>query len=365
MKQAIIVFIFFKIYLFFVEKISIFIPHSGTTLLGPIPWANFDGAHYLTISDIGYLGFEQAFFPLFPTLVNLIHRALHISYLDSALLLVNICFLLTLVFFIKLIKIDYSISTMWWVVIAFLSFPSSFFLLSIYTESLFLFLVFGSVFFARRGNFLISSIFGGLSSATRLVGVFLLPVVLYEIYLRLKNIKKIQKKDIFFPTIFVLTIIPLGFIIYMVYLAVVYGDPLLFIHSQPAFGANRSGGEIILLPQVVWRYISIFLTVPYTNYDFWKAWIEFIIFFLVLYGLYVAYKKRVRLSYIMFSFAALILPTLSGTLSSIPRYALVCFAIFFLFPSIKNIFIRSIIIIISLITETVLAALFLRGYFVG
>src|SRR5688572_13183072 len=34
-------------------------------------FGNFDGAHYISISDVGYQLYQQAFFPLYPMLIKL------------------------------------------------------------------------------------------------------------------------------------------------------------------------------------------------------------------------------------------------------------------------------------------------------
>ncbi|PIT88927.1 MAG: hypothetical protein COU27_02960, partial [Candidatus Levybacteria bacterium CG10_big_fil_rev_8_21_14_0_10_36_7] len=72
-----------------------------------------------------------------------------------------------------------------------------------------------------------------------------------------------------------------------------------------------------------------------------------------------------RRSYILFSILALILPTLTGTFSSIPRYALVAFVIFPTLALIQNRFLRYTILIVGLLIETIISAFFLRGYFVS
>lgn len=361
---SLLIYICYKIFLSIVEYFSNLIPHSGTTLLGPVPWANFDGAHYLSIAQIGYVQFQQAFFPFYPYLIYLVDKTIHLGLLNSGFLISNIAFIIAIFFLVKLSRLDFQkSSTICWIVLFFLSFPTTFFTLTIYTESLFLALVFSSFLFARNGKFLIASILGGFASATRLVGLFLLPAIVYEIYINYRNNR--EKKTLFKAFFYCLIFIPSGLITYMIYQYIMYSDPLFFIHSQPAFGAGRSGGEIILLPQVVWRYLAIFMTVPLTNYDYWKAFFEFAVFFLVLIMIYLAYRSKIRISYVIFSFFSLLLPTFSGTLSSIPRYALVCFAIFFYLVTIKNKLVRFIMISISLATQSLLVALFLRGYFVS
>jgi len=71
---------------------------------------------------------------------------------------------------------------------------------------------------SRKKNFLLAGIFCGIASATRIVGVFLAPVVLIELYLAVRNNEiKIGSRK------FILSVIGLivsvsGLLIYMFYL---------------------------------------------------------------------------------------------------------------------------------------------------
>lgn len=331
--------------------------------LGPIPLANFDGVHYLTIAREGYHEFQHAFFPLFPLLIRFFQSFIFDRYVTSAIVLVNVFYILLMFLFWKIVRIDYKTNTAFWALSFFVTFPTFFFITALYTEGLFLLLVFASIYFTRRGNFWVASVCAGLASATRLVGVFLLPVIVLEFFLTHKK-KGFSKYSIF--QVLLIGIISLsGFFAYSYYLWKNYADPLLFMHVQPAFGAGRSGGEIILLPQVLYRYGRIFLTVSPTTLTFWVSVIEMLLFLWVTTLLAIAYKKGVRKSYLFFAGAALFLPTLSGTLSSIPRYALVCFPAFIALAQVQNRSIKIILLLFGLILEAVLLTLFINGYFVS
>lgn len=354
--------LFFRLFLFLIEKVSVFIPlREG--YIGPIPWANFDGVHYLSIAQNGYAGFEQAFFPLFPFLIKILSMVLQNNYLISGVVVTHISLIVAIIFLYKLVLLDYSKKTALWVVVFFLLFPTGFFLGVLYTESLFLALVFSSFYLIRKQKWFAGSVLAALASATRLVGIFLVPSLLFELYEQNKHKVDIKKNIQHIASIVILA--GTGLLSYMVYLWTYYKDPLLFIHVQPGFGANRSGGEIILLPQVIWRYIKIFLTVPFTAYDFWISVLEFIMLFVSLVIIILAYKKGIRKSYIVFSLFSLILPTLSGTLSSIPRYALSCFVIFIFFATIENKYIKYSLLTINIILQMIFASFFVRGYFVS
>ncbi|MDI6811050.1 MAG: hypothetical protein QMD80_05165, partial [archaeon] len=71
----------------------------------------------------------------------------------------------------KLVKIDYSHSTALKSVFYLSIFPTSYFLIAGYTESLFLFLTIGCFYYVRKGNWLPAGVMGMLASATRITGL--------------------------------------------------------------------------------------------------------------------------------------------------------------------------------------------------
>lgn len=348
-----------RIFLFVIEQSRYIIP-TRLTYFGIIPQANFDGIYYLSISQYGYKGLDQAFFPLFPIAINLVGRITNLQPAASALMVSALSLFVSLYVLSKLIKKDLRYGNYMWAIIFFLSFPTSFFFGAIYTESLFLALTLLSFYFARKGLFFIASLFGMFASATRVIGVFLLPALVFEMYEQQRKKKKINLLQYL-----VLCLIPVGLLSYMGFLWSKYGDPLLFVHIQSAFGAGRSNGTIILLPQVIYRYFKIFITVSTANLTFWISCLELSTLILGVLILYLAWRRGIRKSYVLFSACALLFPTLSGTLSSLPRYALASFAVFIYLGMIKSKFIKVALIIMGLSLEGILAILFFQGYFIS
>jgi len=191
----------------------------------------------------------------------------------------------------------------------------------IYTEALFILLIISSFYFARTKRWWWAGIFGGLASATRLVGIFLLPALAFEWWQ--------QKKTKNFLTLIPLLLIPVGLLCYMRFLSVNYGDSLMFIHVQSFFGAGRTADRIILLYQVFWRYLKMVITVDKGTLIYFVVILESLsaVVFLFL-GLFVFLRRWY--SYLIFMVLAYIAPTLSGTFSSMPRYVLVLFPGFIL-----------------------------------
>jgi Gpi18-like mannosyltransferase len=379
-KKITISFLIWRVGLFFVAFLSIFLfptfgarfPYADRVLeITHLPYwiwgfGNFDGVHYLRIAQDGYLAqYSQAFFPLFPVLIRLFSFLLpKIPNLDtniytdpaffySGLILSNIFFLGALLVFYKILRIDFKKDISFLSIIFILVFPTSFFFGAVYTESLFLLLAVSAIFLIRKGNFFWAAILISLSTATRVTGVLLIPVYLMEAF---KNKSRLS---------FVWTLItPLGIFAYMYYLKSAFNNPLYFLTSQPIFGAGRSSGEIILLPQVIYRYLKIFLTTKILTLPFFNAFLEFT-FTLVPLVFLVAFIKKIRPSYWVFSVSALLLGTLTGTFSSMPRYVLI--SIFLFLPYLITQFRKYVkpAILVSGILGVVLVMFFIRGYWIA
>lgn len=300
-------------------------------------WGGFDGVHYLTISESGYVAdFTQAFFPLFPWIIGMVSKYFLLNSLYSALLVGNLSLLIAICLFWSLLRIDFKIEQSRQVILSLLLFPTAFFLGAVYGESFFLCLIFGTFLAARRKNWLLAGVLGAMATATRFVGIFLIPALAIEYWLGLKESEKNMKFKKVSAVIPVLSIciVSFGLIAYMVYSQQHFNDALKFIHSQPAFGASRSD-KIILLYQVFWRYAKMAVTVDFFSLLYYRISMEALsaVVFLVL-GL--MSLKKTRLSYAVFGILSFLTPTLTGTFSSMPRYILVMFPVFIMIGSWLN-----------------------------
>lgn len=379
-KKIIFLFLFWRIFLFIPLIVSqVFLSPRigyGYTLLPYFldksskwlshfliyPFGNFDGVYYLLIAAKGYT-VNAGFFPLFPLSIHIatipfkdILPFEEKQYL-MAISLVSLCFIAGLIIFYKLIKLDYKENVAIWSIIFLLIFPTSFFFASIYSESLFLLLSLLAFYFARKKRWFLAGIMGALLSATRFVGIAILPALLYEYFKENKNKLTIKILPLF--------LVPLGLLGYVFYNLQRWGNPFYFIESQGNFANNRSVDSIVLLPQTLFRYIKILFSVKPNIYEWWVAFFElsFCIFALIL--LYIAWKKRVRFSYILFGVLCFIIPISSGTFSGLPRYIAVIFPIFIALALIKNKFFKIIYSTISIILLFIFFMLFSKGYFIA
>lgn len=372
LKAIFLSFLSWRIYLILIVFLATnFIPLAGKNFFGGglenylakpwfFGWANFDGEHYLSIANFGYKDLEQAFFPIYPLLMRILASPFEINFTTltlSGLVISNLAFLISLFVLFKLIKLDYPSNIGYLTIMCILVFPYSFYFGALYSESIFLLLSISAFYFARIGNWKLATLLGIIASTTRVFGFLLLPAFLLE---AMQQKEKISK----FWWIF---LIPLGILGYMYYQFLTVGDPLAFYNLQRIIGEHHQSG-IVTLPQVYFRYLKILLTLPFSNPFFLTALLEFIVGILFLILPIVGFFKKVRWSYLFYTLAGFLLPTVQGSLSSVPRYVIVFFPAFLIIALVINKspkLLKIFLFIISLFLLSLETALFLRGYWIA
>src|SRR3989338_1209372 len=332
-------------------------------------FGNFDGVHYIKIAEEGYKAqFTQAFFPLFPLVISILGYGLttffnfYLAFFIAGILVANISFVLSLYFLFKLFNLDYNRELSIKSIYLLIAFPTAFYFSSIYTEATFLLFIVLSLLFMRKKNFLTSGIFISLASATKVIGFLLIPTLLWEIYLTYKN-DGLKESNKLIKAVIGLIIAPMGMLSYMYYLKISFGSPFYFITSQPAFGTERSIDRLVLLPKIFFRYLKIFITTPINSGVFFNALLEFSFSVFIL-TLLIIFMRRMRLSYWFFTALNFILPTLTGTLLSMPRFVLMSFLIFpLVVEKLGKHYIT--LVIFFLILQIILFTLFIRGYWIA
>jgi Gpi18-like mannosyltransferase len=376
----------FVIFSFFIWRIVLFIIAYISTKIIPLQelllggklvnylkyplfwgWANFDGEHYIAIAQNGFYGLaEQAFFPLYIILMKFFAEIINIGIVGfnlSGLLISNISFLIGLVGFYKLLRVDYESKIAKICIILLLVFPTSFYFVSTYAEGLFFALTIWAFYFARNNKWLFASILAMFASATKVMGILLFPAFLFMILKSIKfNLTKLNIKH------FSILLIPLGILFYMYYLYIRYNDPLLFIRSLPFFGEQRSAIPI-LLPQVFYRYF--FKIIPHINYSYFpNVYVTFLelTVSLIFLGLSIISIWKLNIGYWMYLILGFLLSSISGSFSSLPRYVAVLFPAFILIslwldklPKVWKSMILGILFVLLVISQ----ALFFRGYWVS
>ncbi len=321
--------------------------------------ASFDGAHYISIAQNSYHQYEQAFFPLYPSLIRILGPLLLNNYLLVGIIISNFSSLIGLLLLNKWLIATFDKKTASFTMLFYFAFPTSFFFHTVYTEGLFLLLTAGFLFFASQKKYAISGIFGFFSSLTRLVGV--LNIMLLPLFFK--------KKWITIRGVMLSLIIATGLFSYMFYLWQSSGDAMAFFTSQSQFGLNRST-HVIILPQVYFRYLKILLFSSHT-YQYFVALFEvslftFMIGLAVIY-LYKGFKKKHQemIMISIFSLSHLLIPTLTGTLLSTPRFALFSFASFLCLSTLRQNRVKYVVVTIFIMLQLWAALFFVSGYFIS
>jgi len=232
----------------------------------------------------------------------------------------------------------------------------------VYTESLFLALAVWGMYLARTKKWILAGFVIALATATRVIGVALVAALAVEVFMEWKA----SKKPILTPLLGLL-ISGMGIGAYIFYIWLRTGDPLNFFNTVSIFGAQRSS-NLIVFPQVFYRYI--FKVLPNVNYtvltSFFPANLEFLTGLAFL-GLGILAFWKLRLSYAVYLVLGFIIPTLSGSFSSLPRYVLVLFPGFILASLLlsKNKYLLFAFCALSSILLVISLSLFARGCWIS
>jgi Gpi18-like mannosyltransferase len=331
----------FIVFLFVVQGVGLVSYHKNAQRLREFdPWkpnasnqtvpvlARWDSGWYVGIVKWGYYlspgkNSDVVFFPLYPLLIKGASTILPINYFYLGEAISWLSLFGALLFFYKLLILDYTEKQTYRALLYLLLFPWAFFLASVYTESLFLMLILASFYYARKQNWALAALFGFFAGLTRITGIFLLPALLWKYY---AQNKKLDVKALW------LALIPLGLLSFMVYLKSRVGDALAFVHNQITFGRKNT----FPLRTLSWDVRNIIHF--FKDGDVLKAAV-YALGLLALTAcviLLIKTYKNIRASYLIFAFFAILLPLFTGTTTSIGRYLTTIFPIFIAASSIEN-----------------------------
>ncbi len=196
-------------------------------------WNRWDTGHFTAIATDGYgEAWQTAFFPLFPMLER--GGAFLIGGpFQAGLLIANLADLGVLTVLHRLIWEDFSQEDADRAVLYLAVFPSAFFFVAAYSESLFLFFALLSFYSMRRGRWWMAGLFGLFATLTRAGGILLVLPFLYE-YFRQHDFKLARiHLDLISGVL-----IPVGLVIFSLYCFLRFHDFLAFSHAEK-IGWNR------------------------------------------------------------------------------------------------------------------------------
>ena len=330
--------------------------------------SRWDAGFYVSIAEEGYF-YEDvalpsvAFFPLLPLIMRAATPLLGDTVI-AGILVSNLALLLATIVFYRLVSEMWDAATADRAVWYWLIFPTAFFGAAIYTESLFLLVAIGSLYFARRGYWEIAALLGVAATLTRFVGV-LVPLMLFVEWLQQRRQAAVSDQPP--PSGWALLapmVALLGIAGYAAYLWQAFGDPLAFIKGAAAWDRVPQTPLITLTEQLQapaegWWTALLAGRVHVDNwFDFAMAAL-----FLAL-GVVLLYKRRWAEG--AFVVAGVAFTMSSGLLMSQRRYVWVLFPAFILLAQWgERVWVDRLVTTLSLLGLALLTALFANGYWVG
>ncbi len=288
-------------------------------------WGGWDSWWYNRIATTGYSGekitaayrngqSELAFFPLYPLLTQALGKIVG-NVFTAGLIISNLALLGSAWLLYLYVKIDSDEPTAKRAVRYLFIFPIAFVFSCFLTESLFLFLVLLSFYFARKRYWLWCGLAGFFASLTRNLGVFLILPLFFE-YLDSINyqIRKINHNIIYF------LFLPLALFLVSYFNYKSTGDWLNFIHIQSAWGRQPGNPLLHILNDFMGGEIR-----QVCNCFF---------LFLVL-GIISLNLRYLKFQEWLFAMYSIFIPASTGIVS-IPRYSLIIFPIYIILAKISH-----------------------------
>jgi hypothetical protein len=325
---------------------------------------------YQVIADQGYDDYRidephppanWVFFPLFPLILRLVSEITSSDYMTAGLGISNL-FLLVAMIYLYFIGVQRGLKdteaklAVGMLLVA----PAAIFLSIPYTESLFLMLSMGAVYYSLRGKWLPAFVLAGLCTVTRNVGVVILLYTACSMLLE-RGFRKPEPRDGLRFLYLIIGGIPLA--TYLGYMKWLTGDFLAPIHEQLNWGRHTS---------IPFSSYIHYLTKPYfqTSSGWENGLISFLIatFVIIIMLIYPIVKwksfKTDGRQLLLYGATILLIaiPFSSGEhLASIPRYMLVCFPIYLY---VMELFRKHVLVLISCVMLSFFFhILFTIGYF--
>jgi len=397
-KEAGKVFLLSRVIILFLTYVSIYrFPFEGLVARNSshladslTSWYYWDAKAYIYVAQHGYSDvLYTAFFPLWPLLERIVGSVFGAffpvwpflernvgpvfgtsfwPYYVAGLLLSNSFFYCALVLLYKVISDEFE-ETIAKIVLFFLAFNAyGLFFFAGFTESLFLLLCVAVFYCLRRENpwyWWLAGLLGMLAMLTRSAGIALaVPffVLAAQRFWRMKKDSEtnwLQKIHMFLPII----LIPIGLLIYMLYLKRTTGNPFMFSVKE-----TQDWHRHLSLPWVgIVASFHKLLSIPQDQIGN----VQDLLFTLLPIGVLIAGWKRLPWHYSLFA-VALMLPSLmypidlSLPLASVPRYMIVVFPVYVILAIwAKRQSIDRMYLALSLPMFALNIALFVNRYWVG
>jgi hypothetical protein len=253
-----------------------------------------DAAWFITIADQGYdvrADHTAAFFPGYPIAIRIVSAIPGVATLGAAIIVSNLALIGAFVLLYLLTTAELSETTARRTVVILAAFPTSFFLIAPYSESLYLLLVLWSFNEARRRRWPTAGVAGALAGLTRQIGFVMVPSLLLSV------------RDAGFRrrAAVAASIAALGPLVYLLWWQFHTGDLLAPFHAQAEWYRHFRFPVITLARGLYEGWIAKFN--PDGGY-----WVSDAVLTIVAIGGIITVAKKVPLSYIAFASVSILVP---------------------------------------------------------
>ena len=147
------------------------------------PWQRWDTLYYQAIAERGYGAFESSAFapPLYPVLMRMVALAVGGNTLFAGLIVSSLAYLAALIYFYRLTRMETDERVARYATAYLVLFPTAFFFLAAYAESLLLLSAVAALYHARRKEWMMAGVWAALAPLARVQGFVMLPVLAYEV----------------------------------------------------------------------------------------------------------------------------------------------------------------------------------------
>ncbi len=193
------------------------------------PWGHWDGVWFIKIAVAGYAEADgsSAFFPLYPLLLRYVGVLFGGNLLLTGVAVSLLCYAGAMVLLYRLVRDEFDARTAALTILLISLVPTSLFFSAVYTESLFLLLSLACFLWARKGSWKLAGLAALLATLTRSTGVLLLvPMAVCYYEQRGWSLRRTDQHVVN------LLLVPLGLLMWMTYLSLAFGRPLLFAAAQ-------------------------------------------------------------------------------------------------------------------------------------
>lgn len=304
------------------------------TLLAP--WQRWDVTYYLGIVQYGYQldnGSAQ-FHPLFPWLAQALTWVTGQPLL-ALWLVSSLATLALLLVYERLARLDLSRRASHLSILIFVFFPPAFVFFAPYSESLFLLWAVLSFFWARKRHWWQAGLAGALATLTRQQGLFLILPLAWELWEAAE--RQPRQAIVAWRDWLSLSLIPLGFLLWIIYRAVALHDLRADFNSLQALiysvVISPSSSQVVPYQAFLWPWQALWLALA----KLWHAFEISLAIDLALASVFLALLalawKHMRLSYRVYAVVITLVSFAYHTgpfypYMGLPRHLLLAFPVF-------------------------------------